>query len=129
MIAKIDTRILEVDISDHFPIFFTSKSINVKTSQDPLFVTKQDINPFTLSLFKEKLLKVEWRLLHAIKDPNEAYKTFSNVFSNLYETAFPKIKIEVNSKTQLSPWITCGILKSSKCKQKLYKFLWRIKIL
>ena len=28
---KIDTIILRVDTSDHFPIFFTSKSINVKT--------------------------------------------------------------------------------------------------
>ena len=74
---KIDTGILKVDISDHFPIFFISKSINVKTSQDPVFVTKRDINPFTLSLLKEILLKVDWGLLHPIKDPNEAYKTFS----------------------------------------------------
>ena len=51
---KIDKVILKVDISDHFPIFFTSKSINVKTSQDLVFVTKHNINPFTLSLFKEK---------------------------------------------------------------------------
>ena len=27
---KIDTRILKVDISDHFPIYFISKSINVR---------------------------------------------------------------------------------------------------
>ena len=122
--SKIDTGILKVDISDNFLIFFTSKSINVKTSQDPVFVTKCDINPFTLSLLKEKILKVDWGLLHTIKDPNEAYKIFLNVFSNLYEIAFPKIKIKVNSKTLLSPWITCGILKSSKRKQRLYeKFL------
>ena len=36
--SKIDAGILKVDISDHFPVFFTSKSINVKTSQDPVFV-------------------------------------------------------------------------------------------
>ena len=66
-----------------------------------MFVTKRDINPFTISLFKEKLLKVHSRLLHPIKDPNEAYKTFLNVFSNLYEIAFPKMK-KVNPKTQLS---------------------------
>ena len=81
-------------------------------------------NAFTLSLLKEKLLKVDWGLLNTIKDPNEAYKTFLNVFSNLYKIAFPKIKIKVNSKTRLSPWITRGILKSSKRKQRLYeKFL------
>ena len=68
-----------------------------------MFVTKRDICDFTLSLLKEKLLKVDWGLLHTIKDPNEAYITFLNVFSNLHEIAFPKIKIKVNSKTQLSP--------------------------
>ena len=82
-------------------------------------VTKRDINPFTLSLLKEKLLKVDWGLLHTIKDPNEAYKTFLNVFSKLYEITFSKVKIKVNSKTQLNPWIARGILKSSKRKQNL----------
>ena len=57
--SKIDTGTLKVDISDHLPIFFTSKSINVKTSQDLVFVTKHNINPFTLSLFKEKILKAD----------------------------------------------------------------------
>ena len=99
--STIETGILKVDISDHFPIFFTSKSINVKTNQDPVFFTKRDINHFTLSHLKEKLLKADWRLLQTIKDPNEAYKTFSNVFSNLYEIAIPKVKIKVNSKPDL----------------------------
>ena len=54
-----------------------------------------------------------------MEDSSEAYKTFLNVFSNLY--VFPKIKIKVNSKTRPSPWITRGILKSSKRKQKLFE--------
>ena len=118
---KIDSRILEVDISDHFPIFFTSKAIKIKASKDPVFVMKRDINLFTLSLFKEKLLEVDRGFLKTIQDPNEAYKSFLLVFGNLYEIAFPKIKIKVNSKNQLSPWITRGIIKSSKRKQKLYE--------
>ena len=83
--SKIDIWILKVDISDHFPIFFISKSINVNTSKDPVFITKHDINPLALFILKEKLLKVDWGLLHTIKDSNEAYKTFLNVFSDLYE--------------------------------------------
>ena len=54
-----------------------------------MFVTKRDINHFTLSFLKEKLLQVDWGLLHTIKNPNEAYKTFLNVFRNLYKIAFP----------------------------------------
>ena len=40
---------------------------------------------------------------------------------NLYEIAFPKMKIKLKSKTGLSSWITRDILKSSKHKQKLYE--------
>ena len=78
-----------------------------------MFVTG-DINPFTFSL-------VDWGLLHPIKDSSEAYKTFLNVFTNLYEITFPIIKIKVNSKIRLSLWITHGILKPSKRKQKLHE--------
>ena len=36
----------------------------------------------------------------------------------------PKVKIKIKPKNLLSPWISKGILKSSKRKQKLYdKFL------
>ena len=63
----------------------------LKQGQDPVLVTKHNMNPFTLSFLKEKLPKVDWGLLHLIKDPCEAYKTFLNVFNNLYEIAFPKI--------------------------------------
>ena len=122
---KIDSGILKVDISDHFPIFFTSKAIKIKASKDPVFVMKCDINLFTLSLFKEILLEVDWGFLKTIQDPNEAYKSFLLVFGNLYEIAFPKIKIKVNSKNQLSPWITQGIIKSSKRKRKLYEKFWK----
>ena len=34
--SKIDTGVLKVDISEHFPVFFTFKSVKVKTSQDPV---------------------------------------------------------------------------------------------
>ena len=54
-----------------------------------MFLTKRDINHFTFSFLKEKLLQVDWGLLHTIKDPNEAYKTFLNEFCNLYKIVFP----------------------------------------
>ena len=42
----------------------------------------------------------------------------------MYEECFPKFKIKLNQRKNLSPWITKGIKKSSKRKQKLYeKFL------
>ena len=89
----------------------------------------RDINPFTLSLLNEKLLKVEWGFVNAIKDINKAYKTFLHIFSNPSEIAFPNIKVNVNSKTQLNARITRRTLKYSKEKQNVYENFLRIKIL
>ena len=50
-------------------------------------------------------------------------------FLCLYEKAFPKAKINIKTKSLLSPWMTKGLLKSSKKKQQLYdKFLKNKKI-
>ena len=53
-----------------------TKLIFIFKANDATFVTKRDINPFTVSFLKEKLLKVDWGLLYTIKDPIEAYETF-----------------------------------------------------
>ena len=45
-------------------------------------------------------------------------------FFDLYDTAFPKREIEIKTQYLQSPWITRGLQKSSKRKQRLYeKFL------
>ena len=57
-------------------------------------------------------------------DPNEAYKQFFNIFSSIYDICFPKVLVRLKAKHIQSPWITKGVEKSSKRKQKLYeKFL------
>ena len=75
-------------------------------------------------LFKQKLYETSWDDVEASRNPNEAYKRFLNKFSDLYYTYFPKLQIKLKSKDLQSPWVTNGIKKSSKWKQRLYeKFL------
>ena len=47
------------------------------------------------------------------------------MFIDIYDKSFPKLEVKVKLKSdQRSPWITKGISKSSKKKQRLYeKFL------
>ena len=74
--------------------------------------------------FKTILNEANWDSLLNINCPNKAYDSFLQSFLSLYDEAFPKVKIKIKSKSFLSPWITKGILKSSKRKKKLYeKFL------
>ena len=48
----------------------------------------------------------------------EAYSKWICDFCSLYEEVFPKSETRIKQKTSLLPWITKGIMKSFKQKQK-----------
>ena len=52
---------------------------------------------------------------------NESYDQFIKNLILIYDDCFPIKVIEIKTKNILSPWITKGIKKSSKRKQKLYE--------
>ena len=59
-----------------------------------------------------------------MEDPNKAYKDFLDIFTDIYDNSFPKSEVKVKFKSDESPWITKGIAKLSKKKQRLCeKFL------
>ena len=65
-----------------------------------------------------------WDDVISSKQTDSAYEAFLNKFTSLYDKIFEKFPVTVKSKTLKNPWITKGILKSSKTKQRLYdKFL------
>ena len=73
------------------------------------------------NLFKQKLHETTWDNIKNIKEPNEVYKKFLEIFSCIYENFFPKKRIRVKLKNLMNPWVTKGIAKSSKKKQRLYE--------
>ena len=77
-----------------------------------------------MELFKQELYKTSWDDVINNKNPNDAYNYFSHKLIVLYDKYFPKQNIRIYIKDLESPWLTRGIKKSSKRKQKLYiKFL------
>ena len=55
---------------------------------------------------------------------NEIYDTFLKTLTDIYDANFPIREYILKDKDIKSPWITKGLKKSSKKKQKLYiKFL------
>ena len=56
------------------------------------------------------------------RDADEDYNKFIEVFMSLYDECIPLTKIKPNKRKDLIyPWITKGLLKSIKTKNKLYK--------
>ena len=55
---------------------------------------------------------------------NEIYDTFLKTLTDIYNANFPICEYILKEKDIKSPWISKGLKKSSKTKQKLYiKFL------
>ena len=122
--AELKTRIVKTDISDHFPIFFIFKCVVDSTEAREEFIYKRNYSSNSIETFKQKLREVNWNEVKQSNNANESYAKFSEICTSLYEECFPKFKIKLNQRKNLSPWITKGIKKSSKRKQKLYeKFL------
>ena len=71
-------------------------------------------------MFKQELYKTSWDNVINNKNPNDAYNYFLHKLIVLYDKYFPKQNIGMYKKDLQSPWITRGIKKSSKRKQKLY---------
>ena len=123
MDQDLQNGIIKLDISDHFPIFtiLNSKIHNQCTKTK---ISTQTINEVSVENFKNILSSTDWNDVLGKTITNESYDQFIKRFSLIYDDCFPIKVIEIKTKNLLSPWITKGIKKSSKRKQKLYeKFL------
>ena len=119
-----NTGILKLDISDHFPIILIAKTEKKMTPEGKEQITERLINNKTKGKFKNVLKEMTWDDLISSKQTDSVYEAFLNKFTSLYDKMFEKFAVTVKSKTLKNPWITKGILKSSKTKQRLYdKFL------
>ena len=120
--SEIEAGIFKNDMSVHFPVICNVKT-NVSTNSDKTIIYKRTFNEEFVDDFKYLLNHVDWNYI-INSDTNESYNKFLMKFSELYDVAFPETKIEIKTKNLLSPWLTKGLRKSSKRKQKLYeKFL------
>ena len=88
------------------------------------YVYTRDFTENASNCFKQALFETSWDSVKNLKEPNEPYNKFLEIFIELYEEYFLIRKIKTKPKRALSPSIINGIAKSSKRKQNLYeKFL------
>ena len=121
--TTIKTGIIKSDVSDHFPICFFIPSGKVSAENEIVYIYKRIINDETIEAFTQNLYENNLKDIKSIRNPNDAYSIFLEKFRTMYDKHSLK-KIKLKTKHLKSPWITAGIKKSSKRKQRLYtKFL------
>ena len=72
------------------------------------------------------MAQVDWTILCNNQDTNSSFEVFHNKITEIYNGAFPKIKIK-NVYYVRKPWLTYGLKKSIKIKNKLYAVVSRKK--
>ena len=117
---SLKTGIIKTDISDHFPIYFSIKTVFLNEKSPSIKCYKRIINDRRINEFKVKLSILNWDDVIDEANPNFAYNTFLDKFLKIYDEIFPIKEYEITGKSLKSPWITSALKKSSKHKQKLY---------
>ena len=115
------STIITANISDHSPIFLLSKNLMLDSKNEPIHITKREINDKSIAYFKTLISIVDWKHVLNKNSPNNAYNEFLRIFFGFYNEAFPKQKIKIKQKKFNIPWMTKGLVKSPKKKQRLYK--------
>ena len=111
------TGILYTDISDHFPVFYFDGTSQTKNPS--LYFKKRTFSEQNIAQFSLKLRARDWSDLLTCNDPELAYTVFSDTITELFDTCFPLRTVKHGYKTR-KPWLTEGLKKSIKRKNKLY---------
>ena len=119
--ASLKKGIIKTSVSDHFPVFAALNiSKNKRSTSDKIEITKRNFSERNKASFKKDLKKADWSILNRRENANIIYESFLEIFLKLYEKHFPLQKQVIKTKDLLTPWMTKGMKKSSKQKQKLY---------
>ena len=115
--------IIKSSISDHFPIFVAINISKNKVKNRTIELKLRTFSERNKQNFTNDLQNANWNIKN-VQGANAQYEWFINIFSSLYDKNFPLTTKNIKVKDLEAPWMSVGMKKSSRQKQKLYiKFL------
>ena len=118
---KNNSGVFTYDITDHLPIFLISshlKANNIEKKPKKTY-RKEDLN--TVSALNEDLANEDWHEIMEENDVNKAYEHFINKLMYYHDKNIPLVQSKQHKNKIRNPWITRGILRSIKTRNKMYK--------
>ena len=117
----IHSAILTFDISDHLPVITCVGHDKYTTKRKPKIITTRHINEEVKAKISNTIKITNWQYLEQL-NTNDAFIAFTNKLNDI-------INNEVQEKTVIipasriirDPWITTGLITSSRKLNKLYK--------
>lgn len=112
--------IFYTSISDHFPIFSLFTIKNVTKSELKRTITKRMINDDFINNFKVDLSNYRWDL-NTSNSVSDIFEIFLVTFLEIYDKNFPNKTYVIKDKYIGKPYITQGIIKSIKERNRLQR--------
>jgi endonuclease/exonuclease/phosphatase family metal-dependent hydrolase len=113
-------------ISDHLPIFICLEQ-KVSKTQIPKYIQIQKCNDNTIESFCSEINHTNFVSIldtNPVSDPSENYNKFHDCISEVMNKHMPLKTVRFKRyEHKIAPWVTSGILRSIKFKDKLYKKL------
>ena len=112
---------LTTSISDHFPQFVIIDNIDKQINKStPIY--RRSFKNFNNDEFENELRQIDWNNLLVDKTSEEAINFFFNKINLLLDEMAPQKRLTPREmKTEISPWMTPGILKSINNRDKVHK--------
>ena len=85
------------------------------------FTNSSKVESHKITRYKCRLCKTSWDVVKGLGKPNESYVKDTETITQLNDDCFPKTKFKIKSNNKANSWITKGIAKSFKRKQKLHQ--------
>ena len=117
--ARTSSGIILNDVADHFAVFHISAT-NSKIPK-PNVKHYRSFSNDNIAKFRSELSRTDFSEIMLFDCPNYAYTKFIDLYKTSFDTAFPLKTTTVKSRNmKREPWMTLGLLNSSRQKSKLY---------
>ena len=115
--------IIMTKISDHLPCF-SIINLNTKSIPKPKYIKVTKTTPSNINDFKDevgKKISLTNFDRNPLSDPNLNYNKLEKIIKDARVKCFPETTVKFNKyKHKICPWITYGILNSTRSRDKLY---------
>jgi hypothetical protein len=114
---KAGGAVIATDITDHYAIACAVDFGNVMNS-DPVMIVKKRID---YRMLVEMTASINWDDVYGEYDVNHAFDLFYDKFEYVIKQCSDEEHIEVKGRNTIKPWMTAGLTRAFKTRDKLYK--------
>ncbi len=119
--SNLDSKILTTEISDHLPCLTIIGTGRKKEFSNPTKINCRKLNDANISRIKNALRLVDWNTVNDL-DASDGYSFVVNKIVSIMNTIAPEREINIKpSKMIHEPWMSKGLVESSKKCDKMFK--------